>query len=234
MKIVDLSLLIEVEGRYDERVTPPAAFYLKHDMPESAVSMASVFKGTSPEDFPVGWASESVRFNTHMGTHMSAPWHYSSRTSNGGVPKTIDQFPVEWAVQPAVKLDFTACPDGYALKVADVEAALAKIGAELKPLNVVLFAFGGDAVKPARVSVTAEVLEYLAAKGVHVIGVDAATIACDAEIGKAAMVCADKEFYSLECLVDLDKIPAKFNIVCFPIKVERGSAAWCVPLAKFE
>ena len=51
---------------------------------------------------------------------------------------TIDEVPLEWCMQPAVKLDFRRFADGYVATAADVEAELARIGHELQPLEIVV------------------------------------------------------------------------------------------------
>jgi len=40
----------------------------------------------------------------------------------------IDEVPLEWCFQPAVKLDFRRLPDGYVATPGDVEAELRRIG----------------------------------------------------------------------------------------------------------
>ena len=51
---------------------------------------------------------------------------------------TIDEVPLDWCLQPGVKLDFRHFPDGYVATAADVEAELKRIGHELRPLDIVL------------------------------------------------------------------------------------------------
>jgi hypothetical protein len=41
---------------------------------------------------------------------------------------TIDEVPLEWCLQPSVKLDFRHLPDGYVATAKDVEAELKRIG----------------------------------------------------------------------------------------------------------
>lgn len=70
-----------------------------------------------------------VRLNitTHSGTHMDAPWHYAS-TTNGGQPVFgIDELPLEWCLQPGVKLDFRHLPDGHVVTATELEDELRRI-----------------------------------------------------------------------------------------------------------
>lgn len=51
---------------------------------------------------------------------------------------TIDEVPLDWCFQPGVKLDFRDFPDGYVCTAKDVETELARIGRELRPLDIVV------------------------------------------------------------------------------------------------
>ena len=63
----------------------------------------------------------------------------NERTVPGGEPSwRIDEVPLEWCLQPGVKLDFRHLPDGYVVQPAEVEAELSRIGHALKPLEIVV------------------------------------------------------------------------------------------------
>src|SRR3546814_19546621 len=51
---------------------------------------------------------------------------------------TIDEVPLEWCLQPAVKLDFTTFDAGYVVTADDVQAELDRIDHELAPLEIVV------------------------------------------------------------------------------------------------
>src|SRR3954447_11143289 len=91
-----------------------------------------------------GWAVEEfTRFGTHNSTHVDAPWHYNSRVA-GERAQTIDELPLDWFFAPGVVLDFTGKEDGDAVTAQEAEAELARIGHELKPLDIVLVRTGRD------------------------------------------------------------------------------------------
>jgi hypothetical protein len=46
--------------------------------------------------------------------------------------------PLDWCLQPGVKLDFRHLPDGYVATAADVENELKRIGHTLSPLEIVV------------------------------------------------------------------------------------------------
>ena len=52
---------------------------------------------------------DTLTLTTHTGTHIDAPAHYGSTASYGtGVPRTIDQMPLDWFYGPGVVLDLTS------------------------------------------------------------------------------------------------------------------------------
>jgi kynurenine formamidase len=191
-----------------------------------------------------GWAVETfLRFGTHNSTHVDAPYHYNSRI--GGRPaQTIDELPLEWFFAPGVVLDATAKADGDAVTVADVEAELERIGHRLEPLDVVLVrtgrdAFYGELDYMARgPGVTAAVTRWLFERGVRVMGIDAwgwdAPLQLQAaEAGRrdepgifwAAHQC-DLPYSQIERLTGLGQLPPTgFKVACFPLRIQRASAA---------
>ena len=82
-------------------------------------------------------AIERVQITTHNGTHLDAPYHYSSTMDGGARAITIDEVPLEWCLQPAVKLDFRGLPDGYVVTPDDIKAELGRIDHQLSPLEIV-------------------------------------------------------------------------------------------------
>ena len=52
------------------------------------------------------FALEAVHLSTHNGTHVDAPWHYSSTMADGTPSRTIDQMPLDWFFRPGVKPRF--------------------------------------------------------------------------------------------------------------------------------
>src|SRR5262245_43623866 len=92
----------------------------------------------------LGWANDTIKLSTHGTTHVDAPWHYAP-TSEGRPAKTIDEVPLEWCHGPGVRLDMRHLDAaGPAVSVADLEAALTKIGHELKAGEIVLIQTGND------------------------------------------------------------------------------------------
>jgi kynurenine formamidase len=84
--------------------------------------MLGFFPGLKADELPdaQGWAMETVQLSTHNGTHLDAPYHYHPTMNRGERAWTIEEVPLEWCFQPAVKLDFRHFPDGYVATAKDV------------------------------------------------------------------------------------------------------------------
>ena len=62
---------------------------------DTAAQVVSFFPGATVDDLPdgEGWAIERVRITTHNGTHLDAPYHYSSIMDGRARAITIDEVP---------------------------------------------------------------------------------------------------------------------------------------------
>lgn len=116
----------------------PTIEYVDHE--QSVPAILPCFPGLEKQDLPdgKGWAVVTVKLSTHNGTHLDAPWHFHPTMNDGERSWTIDEVPLDWCFQPAVKLDFRHFADGYVVTAADVEAELTRIGHELKPAHHLL------------------------------------------------------------------------------------------------
>jgi len=225
----------------------PSIAYRDHAA--GAADLAALFPGLTPADLPdgAGWAVEDVRLTTHSGTHLDAPWHMHP-TMDGGAPAiTIDQVPLEWCFQPAVKLDFRHLPDGYVATAGDVEAERARIGHRLAPLEIVVVntaagaAYGQPDYLARGCGLGREATLYLLDCGVRLTGTDAWS--WDAPFVHTARRFADttdprliweghkasrtRGYCHLEKLTNLDLLPDEgFTICCFPVKLQAASAGW--------
>ena len=131
-RLIDISVPLQAGIASDPANMLPKIEYVDHKM--SAPRMAE-YMGVRLDQLPEGEyaAVENVQISTHNGTHLDAPYHYFSRMNERLVPGgeaswRIDEVPLEWCFQPAVKLDFRHLPDGYVATPGDVEAELKRIG----------------------------------------------------------------------------------------------------------
>ena len=252
MKLVDLSRPLENTDYADPPGLGPKIDYLAHG--DTAAQLLSFFPTVRREQLPggEGWAIERAAISTHNGTHLDAPWHYHSTMDGGERAITIDEVPLEWCWSRGVKLDFRHFDDGYVATAADVESELARIGHELKPLDIVLVntaagaRYGGKDYVTTGCGVGGEATNYLTARGVKVTGTDAwswdapfiHTAKKVAATGDASLIWEGhragmvRGYCHMEKLANLETLPsAGFEVICFPVKVKGGSAGWCRPVA---
>ncbi|MEM2959145.1 MAG: cyclase family protein, partial [Candidatus Jordarchaeaceae archaeon] len=139
LRFIDLS--VPIEAVPSEFVLPEI---VHEDHKKGAELMKLVF-GAGDSDLPdgLGWANDTIKLQTHTGTHLDAPWHYFP-TSEGKKSKTIDEIPLEWCFSDGVVLDMRHKPDGSVITVEDIKNALNKIKYKIKPLDIVLIMTGVD------------------------------------------------------------------------------------------
>jgi len=160
---------------------------------------------------------------------------------------SIDELPLEWFMQSAVKIDCREYEDGYVLQPSDLEAEFKKIGHKLRPLEIVVMntragmRYGEDDYVDTGCGFGKAATLWLLDQGVRVVGTDAWS--WDAPFSHTRRKVQETGDYSLiweghragreigysqiEKLHNLEGLPADgFEIACFPVKVHRGSAGW--------
>jgi len=250
-RLIDISVALRAGIASDPPNMLPKIDYVDHHM--SAPRMAE-YMGVRLDQLPEGEyaAVENVQISTHNGTHLDAPYHYFSRMNErlvpGGEPSwRIDEVPLEWCFQPAVKLDFRHLPDGYVATRGDVEAELTRIGHTLRPLEIVLVntaagaRYGEADFIDRGCGMGGAATLWLLEQGIRLVGTDAwswdapfsHTRRRVAETGDATLIWEGHRagrqigYSHLEKLGQLDQLPAVgFQVVCFPVKIHRASAGW--------
>ena len=250
-RIVDLSVSLRAGIPSDPPSLRPEIDYLDHKVgAHEFQAMFGVPDGALRDG--AGAASERCRITTHNGTHMDAPWHYHPTMEGGRPAMTIDEVPLDWCFGPGVKLDFRTLPRGHTVTSAEVAAELDRIGHELRPGDIVLVntsageRYGADDYVAQGCGMGREATLYLTSHGVRICGTDAwswdpplAEQAAQARrtgdwsvFWEGHKAGADTVYCHMEKLANLHLLPSSgFEVIALPVKVERGSAGWCRPVA---
>ncbi len=246
-QLIDISVPLQAGIASDPPGHLPEIDYLTHE--ETAADVVAFFPGATVDDLPdrEGWAIERVRVTTHNGTHLDAPYHYSTVMDGGARAMTIDEVPLDWCLQPAVKLDFRHMEHGYVATAADVEAELKRVGHELAPLDIVVVntsageRYGHDDYVSSGCGMGREATLWLLERGVRLTGTDAWS--WDAPfVHTARRYARDHDpsviweghragreigYCHIEKLHNLEQLPGDgFQVSCFPVKIHAASAGW--------
>lgn len=173
----------------------------------------------------------SIALSDHAGTHVDAPCHFNPDPKAA----SIDQVPLENFYTEAICLDLSHVPLKHEITVAEMEAALAKSGQQIKKRDTVLIHMGVNARlfgKPGYLhdfpGLHVDAVHWLADKGILMFGVEAISPAPEGEPNfKAHMACAARGITHIECLWNLEAVVGKgrFRFIAFPLKIRGGTAS---------
>jgi kynurenine formamidase len=181
-----------------------------------------------------------LSMSDHAGTHVDAPVHFDPRPGAA----SIDEVPLEDFYTPAICLDLSHVPLKHSVGVAEMQAALAKSGQEIRPGDTVLLWMATNERllgKPGYLhdfpGLALESVHWLADFGIKMFGVEAISPAPEGEPNFLAhMACAERGITHIECLANLDKLigRGRFRFIGFPLKIRGGTASPIRAVAVFE
>ncbi|HBY95339.1 MAG: cyclase family protein [Ardenticatenaceae bacterium] len=226
-KLIDLSMTVHNDMVTFPRIVRPALV-----MYESWTEFA---ERIGAAQYGADWltASYMIVLSDHVGTHIDARKHLKADAPGP------DGIPLEYCFGDGVVLDMRHIEKGAAITVADVRAALARINYEVKPLDIVLIHTGAGAIQDKDEYLTdhsgmsAAATNWLIDRGVKVMGIDAITFDPPVwamferkEFWEAHRIMLEREYYHMENLTNLDKLPPYgFKISAFPVKWHGTTAA---------
>jgi kynurenine formamidase len=190
-----------------------------------------------------GPAAERLSIGTHAVTHLDAPYHYNS-TIQGMPSQTIDELPLEWFFAPGVVVEALGREDGDAVTLEQMKRGIDAAGHTLAPLDIVLVHTATDRFYGQREymhrgpGVSAEATRWLFEQGVRVVGIDAwgwdAPLRMQADVARPTKQSGvvwsahqvDLPYSQIERMTNLGELPPSgFKVACFPLKIQRASAA---------
>lgn len=182
----------------------------------------------------------SLAFSDHAGTHVDAPVHFDARPGAA----SIEEMPLEKFYTSAICLDLSHVPLKHAVTVAELEAALAASGEEIRPGDTVMIYLGtNDRLlgKPGYLhdfpGLSVEAVHWLADRGIGMFGVEAVSPAPEGEPNfQAHLACGERGITHIECLANLDKLVGRgrFRFAGFPLRIRGGTASPIRAVAIFE
>lgn len=196
-----------------------------------------------------GYYCQLLMISEHTGTHVDAPTHFHPHMTD----KSIDQFPADNLIAPAVLYDFSdlQLQPGDLITRDMVEAYEAEKGVQVGAGEIALINFGWmqrywrtDAQSTWFVKnspgIREDAIIHFKDRGIRAIGCD--TVACDmAVVDGQGMATTGHTHHWLpnniliiEMLTNLDKLSLRSLFVATPLKIKEGSGSPIRPLAFCE
>ncbi len=159
-----------------------------------------------------GWSASKLVLDSHLGTHMDAPCHFVA----GG--QSIDQIELDVLIGPAQIVHLEQIGEQEALTPAHFPAVdqarlLIHTGWSKRTL-------GTPAYFTRYPYLTPEAAEYLAGKGVRLVGLDCPSV--DYDPGKTHVALLSRGMVIIENLVNLDNLPESCILMALPLPIKAG------------
>ncbi|MBN1176162.1 MAG: cyclase family protein [Dehalococcoidales bacterium] len=163
-----------------------------------------------------------IEMISHDGTHIDAPLHFI----RGG--KTIDEMPVDTTIGPARVIEIK---DEKDITVKELEQYDIKSGERIlfKTRNSPVV-YSSQWYTGPHVTLSLEGAKYLADKKIRLVGIDYLSIASNDPpelLGEVHITLLSNGVFIIEGL-NLDGVkPGDYELVCLPLRLEKGDAGPC-------
>ena len=163
-----------------------------------------------------------ISINSHNGTHIDAPFHFMAEGT------TIDVMPLDTAIGPTRVIEIK---DPESIKLEEVEQCDIKEGERIlfKTRNS-SYAYKTTDFVTDYVYCTNEAASFLKDKKIRLVGVDYITIGNQNDLENIKFVhetLLSNGIYIMEML-NLDGVaPGNYEMICLPLRMEKGDAGPC-------
>ena len=168
-----------------------------------------------------------ININSHNGTHIDAPFHFMADGT------TIDMMPLDTGIGPARVIEIK---DPVSIKLEEIEPYDVREGERIlfKTRNS-SYAYKTTEFVDDYVYCTNDVAYYLKDRKVRLVGVDYITIGNQKDLENIKIVHETlllNGIYIIEML-NLDGVkPGLYDMVCLPLRMEKGDAGPCRAIIK--
>lgn len=166
----------------------------------------------------IGYNITQISMSTHQGTHLDVPFHFYD---DG---RTVDQMPLDRFYGPAVLIDL-APGAALAAKTPITLAMLQPHAAKFQPGAKVVYRTGWDRMfgRPEFFAdfptLTLDAAQWIAEHRIALLGMDTPTPSTEWKEVHWALLKQGVELVIVEGLANLERLPARFTLVAFPLNI---------------
>ena len=183
---------------------------------------------------------QSMKIFTHTGTHIDAPYHIFKKGQQ------IDRYPLNKFIAKSFKIDLTKYKKelsriGSSLYLKVIEKRhLLPYNKEIENAEALILQTGyGNILRLGEKLIDFEfpyisedAAKYIAQfRNLKLIGVDSLTIDRHGVTTSHKIILGKANILIVETMVNLDRVPEKFILICFPLHVKNADGAPCRALA---
>lgn len=186
-----------------------------------------------------GYYCQSVSMPEHCGTHVDAPYHIHKDMPD----RTIEHIKPDSLIRPCTVIDlsYRTWKPGEVATLKDIQAVLDRNGVNIEENDIVLINFGWLQQYWSTTSewkfyainqpgLSEDVANYFIQKRVRAVGTDTIAVGTPVIDGQQQRCFFHErvlrnEIYLMECLINLEKLPAKCFFIAAPLKIYRGSGS---------